>query len=136
MPFLTDLELRLISDRSPFPWMTTQSLKWQHPDTGQIFESPKYFRTDGASIPFAVACIPVLGPLLVSQYFGAGLWLGFREGVLHDFITKGPVPMVGKHEAVEIFRIALTESGYTAQMIDAYCQGLTLYNRTAPYPYR
>ena len=132
MPFLTTLELRLISDRSPFPWMTTQVLSWQRPSTGQVFSTPKYFRTDGASIPFAVACIPVVGPMLLARYFGAGLWLGFREGVLHDAITRGPEPMVTMDEGIAIFREALTESGYAQDMIDTYCRGLSIYYKAKP----
>lgn len=127
MPFLTPLQVQLLNDRGKFPWITLAPLEYEDPDTGAIYTVPKNFRTDGASIPKALI---VFAPFLAARYFGEGVWQGFREGVLHDFLRRkknGVTPVPAK-TAHLIFKKALTEAGYPEDMVNNYYEAVRLFN--------
>ena len=130
MPFLTPLKVQLLKDSSTFPWITIDELVYEDPNTNEIYVVPKHFRTDGASVPKALMAVPVLGPALFMRYFGEGVWKGFKEGVLHDYLRRKrngrtPVPAAIAHS---IFRTALEESGYPKDMVDAYYNAVKVFN--------
>lgn len=128
MPFHTMLDVRFLDDRSIFPWITLSELVYECPLTGETFVVPRHFRTDGASIPAAIAAVPLVGQALFLRYFGQGVFLGFKQGVLHDFLRRGDAPPVPAHVAHKIFRAALDEAGYPPDMVSAYYQAVKLFN--------
>lgn len=140
MPFLDDLHLQFLDDRSEFPFITTRPRSWQDPETGEIHTIPAHFRTDGASIPIALAALPVVGPALVLRYFGKGVFLGFGEGVLHDYLRRKPArwegdrvvgygePPVAAAVAHEKFRRALVEGGYPDDLVANYYEAVRAFN--------
>jgi len=125
MPFLTPLKVQLLNDREVFPWITLAELVYEDPDTGVEYVVPKHFRTDGASIPKALVLVPVVGPTLFQRYFGQGVWQGFREGVLHDYLLRGAVKNSVAHDT---FRKALTEAGYPTDLVETYYSAVKAYN--------
>lgn len=130
MPFLSPLKMQLLNDRSQFPWLTLEKLVYESALTGGIYEVPRYFRTDGASVPKALISLPGVGPALFMRFFGKGVWQGFREGVLHDFLRRKrdgvrPVPASVAHL---VFREALTEAGYPPELIAMYYRAVKIFN--------
>lgn len=144
MPWLDgeegELHLLFLDDRSQFPFITTASCSWKDPETGEIHTIPKNFRTDGASLPIALSALPVVGPALVMRYFGHGVFMGFKEGVLHDYLRRRPAiwegdkivgygePPVPALVAHEKFNRALTEAGYPDDMIENYVAAVRAFN--------
>lgn len=130
MPFLTPLKVQLLKDDSTFPWITLEELQYEDPISGEVYTVPKHFRTDGASLPKSLVLIPIIGPLLFHRFFGEGVWQGFREGVLHDYLrrpVKGKRPVEAK-EAHLIFRRALEEAGYPYDLVNAYYGAVVKFN--------
>lgn len=130
MPFLTPLKVMLLNDRERYPWITLAPLVYESEVTGEIYTVPKHFRTDGASVPMAVGLLPVVGPALIARYFGQGVWQGFKQGVLHDFLRrkKGGVTPVPTHLAHKIFKEALYESGYPPDLVENYYFAVKTFN--------
>ena len=117
----------MLNDRSVYPWMTLSPLVFESDLTGETYTVPRYFRTDGASLPAALVALPVIGPMLFARYFGSGVWLGFRSGVLHDSLLRsGEVP---KHLAHKIFREALYSEGYPEDLIETYYAAVVDYSK-------
>lgn len=88
MPFLDPLDVRLLNQRGTFPWLTLAERRWEDPETGEIHTIPKYFRTDGSSVPEAIIAVPLIGQGLAMRFLENGMWLGFDEGVLHDYLRR------------------------------------------------
>lgn len=140
MPFLDPLKLQFLDERGEFPFITIEPRRWQDPETGEIHTIPKHFMTDGASVPVALAALPVIGQALVLRYFGKGVFLGFGEGVLHDHLRRKPAiwngdqiigygePPVTAAVAHEKFRRALVEGGYQDDMIQNYVAAVLAFN--------
>lgn len=134
MPFVSpfaNVQVMLLSDREMFPWLTLEPLVYEDPVTGETFTVERNFRTDGASIPIALSLVPVIGPLLSMRYFGGGIWLGFREGVLHDRLRrkdKEGNTLVPAHVAHKIFRGALYDAGYPADLCENYYAAVVAFN--------
>jgi hypothetical protein len=125
MPFNDALQVQLLNDRSVFPFITLQELSYESPMTGETYTVRRHFRTDGSSVPRALI---LLAPALAMRFMGQGVWMGFREGVLHDYLRRGPNPPVPAHVAHKIFREALYSEGYEADMVEAYYQAVRLFN--------
>ncbi len=136
-----ELHVQLLDDRTEFPWLTTKPLAWHDPVLDRTFTVPKYFRTDGASIPIALAALPVLGQALVMRYFGGGIFQGFKEGVLHDMLRRKKAVLddagnvVGHHPAIipaadahRIFREALIAGGYPDDLVENYYSAVKTFN--------
>lgn len=85
MPFTTPLQVQFLDDRSEFPFITISPLVYECELTGETYTVPKHFRTDGASVPEALAAVPVVGQSLFLRYFGRGVFHGFKQGVVHDY---------------------------------------------------
>lgn len=128
MAFLDPLDVRLLNDKAQFPWMTLAERRYEDQITGQTFVIPKYFRTDGASIPIAMAAIPVIGQAMVIRYFGQGVFMGFGEGVLHDYLRRGDNPPVPPQIAHRIFRSALYAGGYPSDLCEMYYAAVVAFN--------
>lgn len=130
MSFVTPLKLQLINDRGLFPFITLEPLVYECDLTGETYTVPKHFMTDGASIPIALSALPVIGSMLAIRYFGGGIWLGFKEGVLHDYLRRernGNTP-VKASVAHRIFRAALYEAGYEPDMCETYYAAVKAFN--------
>lgn len=126
MPFTTPLTVMLLNDRAKFPWITLSPLVYESPLTGDVYTVPKHFRTDGASIPKALIAVPVIGQALALRYFGEGVWLGFKQGVLHDYLLRGPNPPVAAAVAHRVFREALADAGYPDDLVNNYYAAVRL----------
>lgn len=124
MPFITPLEVMLLNDRAVFPWITLEPLVYMSSLTGETYTVPRHFRTDGASIPKALM---VVSPLAM-RYFGEGVWQGFKQGVLHDFLRRGPNPPVPADVAHAVFREALYEAGYPDDLCESYYAAVVAFN--------
>jgi len=129
--FLTPLEAMLLDDRTMFPWITLEPLVYESPLTGETYTVPRNFRTDGSSVPAAIIAIPVIGQALALRYFGRGVWLGFKAGVLHDYLRRAdlyggtPVPARIAHM---VFREALYACGYPEDLCETYYQAVVSFN--------
>jgi hypothetical protein len=123
--FLDQLDVRLLDDRAEKPWLTISPRRYEDPETGEIHTIPKGFLTDGASLPAALVAVPLLGPLLFLRYFGKGVFQGFAEGVLHDYLLT----VLPAHEANRIFRTALIEAGYPEDLIETYYAAVVDYSK-------
>jgi hypothetical protein len=133
MPFVlpyNHAKVELLNDREEFPWITLAPLQFEDMLTGKTYTVPKYFRTDGASVPKALVAIPVIGPALFQRFFGQGVWMGFREGVLHDWLRrkKDGVTPVPADVAHSIFRQALEEAGYPYDLVENYYEAVRKFN--------
>ncbi len=121
----------LLDDRSKFPWITLSPLVYESELTGETYTVPKHFRTDGASVPSAIAAIPIIGQALFIRYFGKGVYLGFKQGVLHDYLRRpdkdGNTP-VPAHIAHKVFREALTQAGYPDDLVNNYYAAVSTFN--------
>lgn len=134
MPFTDDantLVVQFLDDRSEFPFLTLSPLEYFSPLTGETYAVPRYFRTDGASVPVAISAIPVIGPELLMRYFGHGVFHGFKEGVLHDYLRRKrqdgttPVPAETAHA---VFREALEDAGYPSDLVENYYAAVKAFN--------
>lgn len=132
MPFNTSLVVQLLNDREQFPWITLAPLEYESELTGETYTVPAYFRTDGASLPASLVAVPVIGPALFLRYFGQGVFQGFKQGVLHDFLRrpdrvtgKTPVPAKVAHL---VFKEALTEAGYPDDLVNTYHAAVVAFN--------
>jgi hypothetical protein len=131
MPFHTPLLVQLLDDRSAFPWLTVAPLVYSSDLTGDTYTVPKWFRTDGSSVPKALIAVPVVGQALALRFMGQGIWMGFKQGVLHDYLRrkdkdgKTPVPAKVAHL---IFREALYDAGYPDDMCEAYVAAVRTFN--------
>lgn len=123
----TMMQVMLLNDRHPLPWITTEKLVYEYPPTGQEFEVPKNFRTNLVSMPKAIMAVPIVGQALFFEFFGEGVWLGARESVLHDWLCtpdeNGVFP-VDRPTANAIFRYALQEANYPPGVVEKYYAGL------------
>lgn len=130
MPFAdgSALKVQLLNDREIFPWITLEPLEYYSPGTGETYTVPRHFRTDGASIPMALAAVPVVGQALVMQFFGQGVWQGFKQGVLHDYLRRGDTPPVPAATAHFVLREALLDAGYPNELADAYYSAVKVFN--------
>jgi hypothetical protein len=130
MPFLTDLRVMFLDDRSEFPWLTLEPLEYTSELTGQTYIVPRHFRTDGASIPKALIAFPVIGQSLAMRFMGHGVWHGFREGVLHDYLRRprGGVLPVSASIAHAILREALQDAGYPEDIVENYYAAVVRFN--------
>ena len=128
MPFTTPLLLQFLDDRSVFPFITTAPLVYECELTGETYTVPKHFRTDGASVPEALAALPVVGPALMMRYFGNGVFHGFRQGVVHDYLRRGDNPPVPAAVAHRVFRAALYEAGYPPDLCEAFYAAVVAFN--------
>ncbi|WP_448508812.1 DUF1353 domain-containing protein [Immundisolibacter sp.] len=122
MPFLTPLNVQLLNDRAELPWITLSPLVYDSPLTGETYEVPKHFRTDGASIPKALIAIPALA----LRYFGEGVWQGFKQGVLHDYLRRTNV--VPPYVAHAVFREALYDADYPPDLCETYYAAVKAFN--------
>lgn len=129
MSFETPLKVMLLNDRHEIPWITLAQIVYESTLTGETYTVPRHFRTDGASIP---RWLIMMAPPLAMRFMGSGVWLGFREGVLHDWLRrpdkvtgKPPVPAKVAHL---IFREALIDAGYPDDMVSAYYAAVKLFN--------
>lgn len=129
-PF-ANLQMMLLSDRHPLPWITTEKLVYESPLTGDEYEVLQHFRTDLASIPKALILLPGIGQAAFMRFFGAGVWMGAREAVLHDYLRRpdkaGRLPVPAK-VAHLIFREALYEAGYPPDLCEAYYAAVVAFN--------
>jgi hypothetical protein len=129
MPFLTPLKVQLLNDREKLPWITLEPLVYEAKD-GTTYTVPKHFRTDGASIPKALLLLPVIGVALFQRYFGVGVWQGFKDGVLHDYLRRkrNGTTVVDAATAHRIFKEALEESGYPEDLVSNYYDAVRKFN--------
>lgn len=130
MPFLTDLKLMFLNDREKYPWLTLEPLEYESPLTGQTYVVPKYFRTDGASIPNALIALPIIGNALVLRFMGQGVWQGFKQGVLHDYLRRergGNLPVTAS-VAHAVFREALQDANYPSDIVENYYAAVVKFN--------
>lgn len=125
MGFITPLKVMLLNDTSKFPWILLDDLVYESALTGDAYTAPKHLRTDGSSVPRALI---LMAPPLAMRFMGQGLWMGFKQGVLHDYLRRGPNPPVSAKVAHLIFREALTEAGYPDDMVSAYYAAVKLFN--------
>lgn len=125
MPFTSPLQVQYLNTRSVFPWITLAELEYESPLTGETYIVPKHFRTDGASVP---SFLILMNPPLAMRFMGTGVWHGFREGVLHDFLRRGPNPPVPAAVAHRVFREALYDAGYPEDLCEAYYAAVKLFN--------
>ena len=107
------------------PWLTLSPLVYESELTGETYTVPRYFTTDGASVPSALVALPVVGFLLFKRYFGSGVWHGFRAGVLHDYLLKS----IPKHIAHKVFREALYSEGYPEDLCETYYAAVVDYSK-------
>lgn len=131
MPFLDPPFFELVDDRSDKPWKTTSSRRWQDPLTGEVHTIPSEFRTDGSSVPKLLMMVPLIGRFLALRFMGKGLWLGFGEGVLHDYLRRPDfdgLPPVPAAEAHLKFKRALEEAGYPYDMVENYYAAVKRFN--------
>jgi hypothetical protein len=123
MPFLTPLNVMLLNDRARYPWITLTPLEYESPLTGETYIVPKNFRTDGASVPKAIIA---LAPPLALRYFGQGVWQGFKQGVLHDYLRR--VDKMPANLAHSIFREAIYDAGYPPDLCENYYAAVRTFN--------
>lgn len=131
MPFTNeegDLKMQLLNDREVFPFITLSTLSYYSPLTGQTYTVPKYFRTDGASVPKALILFPLVGPALFQRFFGRGVWQGFKQGVLHDYLRRGDHPPVPAAIAHAVFKEALYDAGYPEDLCENYYAAVVSFN--------
>jgi hypothetical protein len=125
--FTSPLKVMLLNDRSQFPWITLEPLVYESELTGETYIVPKHFRTDGSSVPRALM---LFAPPLAARFFGQGVWLGFKQGVLHDYLRRSkdgvtPVPPAVAHR---VFREALYAGGYPADVCENFYSAVRLFN--------
>jgi len=125
------LKVMLIDDRVQFPWFVLEPQQYECDLTGETYIIERGFRTDGSSVPVAIAAVPLVGAALVMRYFGGGVFKGFREGVLHDRLRRRDKDgnlLVPAHVAHKVFREALYKAKYPPDMVENYYRALVLFN--------
>jgi len=131
MSFETPLVVQLLNDQSQYPWITTEYLVYESALTGETYTVQRHFRTDGASLPKALIALPVVGQALALRFMGQGVWLGFKQSVLHDWLRRKnphgitPVPAYLAHR---IFREALYAANYPPDVCEAYYAAVVAFN--------
>ena len=123
MPFTSMLKVMLLDDRSIFPWITLEPLVYECELTGETYTVPKHFRTDGSSVPRALM---LFAPPLAARFFGQGVWLGFKQGVLHDYLRRND--LVPASVAHRVFREALYAGGYPEDVCENYYAAVVKFN--------
>jgi hypothetical protein len=113
----------LLDDRSIFPWITLEPLVYECELTGETYTVPKHFRTDGSSVPRALM---LFAPPLAARFFGQGVWLGFKQGVLHDYLRRND--LVPASVAHRVFREALYAGGYPEDVCENYYAAVVKFN--------
>lgn len=129
MPFISpyaNFKGMLLSEREKFPWISIDKLVYESPMTGETYEIPPHFRTDGSSIPKLIIAIPIIGQLAALRIMGDGMWLGFREGVLHDWLRRYEI--VPAKTAHLLFREALYDAGYPPDICETYYAAVNTFN--------
>lgn len=126
MPFVTPLKVMLLNDRHKYPWITLAPLVYESPMTGDTYWVPEHFRTDGASLPQSLI---LFLPPLAARFMGSGVWQGMKQGVLHDWLRRGPNPPVSAKVAHLIFREALTDAGYPDDLVSNYFAAVKLFDK-------
>ena len=129
MPFVSpwnNAKVMLLNDRAERPFIMLERLEFYSETTGETYVVPKHFRHDGASVWAAVALIPIVGQLLFLRFFGKGVFLGFREGALHDWLRQQP--HIQAKVAHLIFREALYAANYQPDLCEAYYEAVKLFN--------
>jgi len=121
------LKVMLIDDRVQFPWFLLDPQQYECDLTGDTYLIERGFRTDGSSVPIAIAAVPLVGAALLARFFGGGVFKGFREGVLHDWLRRKNV--VPAHVAHKVFREALYAAGYPPDLVENYYAALQLFSR-------
>jgi len=129
MPFVSpwsNIQVMLLNDRVFRPWVMLERLEFESVTTGETYVVPKHFRHDGASIPAAITLLPLVGIALFLRFFGEGVFQGFREGALHDWLRQQPdIPAKVAHM---VFREALYDAGYPPDLCEAYYAAVALFN--------
>lgn len=127
--FHTPLKVMLLNDRGAYPWITLAPLVYESELTGDTYWIPENFMTDGSSVPRALI---LMAPPLAMRFMGSGVWQGFKQGVLHDWLRrpekatgKPPVPAKVAHL---VFRESLTEAGYPDDLVSAYYAAVRTFN--------
>ena len=127
--FHTPLKVMLLNDRGAYPWITLAPLVYESELTGDTYWVPENFMTDGSSVPRALM---LFFPPLAARLFGNGVWQGFKQGVLHDWLRrpekatgKPPVPAKVAHL---VFRESLTEAGYPDDLVSSYYAAVVTFN--------
>jgi len=134
MPFVSphaNVQVMLLNDRHRKPWIMLAPLVFDSELTGERYEVPTHFRHDGASIPRLIVLLPLVGTALFLRIFGKGVFMGFREGALHDWLRtpdKDGVYPVRAAVAHRIFREALYAAGYPPDLCEAYYAAVKLFN--------
>ena len=125
------LKVMLIDDRAQFPWFVLEPQQYESDLTGETYIIPRGFRTDGSSVPIAISAVPIVGAALLAKAFGGGVFKGFREGVLHDFLRRKradgtrPVPAGVAHK---VYREALYKGGSPPDMIETFYNAVRIFN--------
>lgn len=128
MPFHTPLKVQLLNDRTQFPWILTAPLVYESEVLGDTVWVPEHFLTDGSSVPRSLI---LMAPPLAMRFMGAGVWQGFKPGVVHDYLRrpgkdgKPPVPAKVAHL---VFREALIEMGYPDDLVSSYYAAVVTFN--------
>lgn len=119
----------MLSDRAQYPWILTAPLVYESEVLGDTVWVPENFLTDGSSVPRALI---LMAPPLAMRFMGSGVWQGFKQGVLHDWLRrpekatgKPPVPAKVAHL---VFRESLTEAGYPDDLVSAYYAAVRTFN--------
>ena len=119
----------LLNDRGAYPWITLAPLVYESELTGDTYWIPENFMTDGSSVPRALI---LMAPPLAMRFMGSGVWQGFKQGVLHDWLRRPdkatgfpPVPAKVAHL---IFREALAEAGYPDDLVSSYYAAVVTFN--------
>jgi hypothetical protein len=125
------LKVMLVNDRARFPWFVLEPQQYDCELTGETYIIERGFRTDGSSVPIAISHVPLVGAMLLTRYFGGGVFKGFREGVLHDRLRRKDAQgktLVSPKVAHLVFREALYTAGYPEDMIENYYAAVRLFN--------
>ena len=62
------------------------------------------------------------------KFFGQGVWQGFKQGVLHDYLRRGNPPPVPAATAHFILRESLLDAGYPDDLANAYYAAVKVFN--------
>lgn len=129
MPFVSpysNAKVMLLNDRASRPWIMLEQLVYDSPLTGETYEVPKNFRHDGASVPVLILLIPIVGQAMFLRFFGQGIFLGFREAILHDWLRdQVDIPAKVAHL---ILREALYAANYPPDVCEAYYAAVVTFN--------
>ncbi len=119
-------KVMLLNDREERPFIMLERLEFESEITGETYVVPRHFRHDGASVPAALLLLPVVGTALFLRFFGKGVYQGFREGALHDWLRQQPeIPAKIAHL---VFREALYAANYPPALCEAYYSAVKLFD--------